>query len=182
MVQKKSCLYVFLLALFVSAFGASYGFSQATATGTLQGTITDKSSAVVAGAQVVATFKATGVTRTATTSDSGSYRFDFVPAGIYTVKVTKGKITVDLPYYGQAYAPPIDPTQSGIQFTTTAFDYFFTPRKKDGWSVRIKPKDAKDVQQVLLTISSEGYTSLQVTSISRQPITFNGYVAALARK
>lgn len=100
----------------------------------------------------------------------------------YTVKVTKGKITVDLPYYGQAYAPPIDPTQSGIQFTTTAFDYFFTPRKKDGWSVRIKPKDAKDVQQVLLTISSEGYTSLQVTSISRQPITFNGYVAALARK
>ena len=100
----------------------------------------------------------------------------------YTVKVTKGKITVDLPYYGQAYAPPTDPTQSGIQFTTTAFDYFYTPRKKDGWNIRIKPKDARDVQQVLLTISSAGYTSLQVTSISRQPINFNGYVAALAQK
>ena len=100
----------------------------------------------------------------------------------YTVKVTKGKITVDLPYFGQAYAPPTDPTQSGIQFTTTAFDYFYTPRKKDGWNIRIKPKDAKDVQQVLLTISSEGYTSLQVTSLSRQPITFNGYVAALTQK
>ncbi len=89
MVQKKSCFYVCLLALFVTAFGASYVFSQATATATLQGTVTDKSSAVVAGAQVVATFKATGVVRTATTSDTGTYRFDFVPAGIYQVKVTK---------------------------------------------------------------------------------------------
>jgi outer membrane receptor protein involved in Fe transport len=89
MVQKKSCLYVFLLALFVTAFSANYGFSQATATGTLQGTVTDKSSAVVAGAQVVATFKATGVTRTATTNDTGSFRFDFVQAGTYQVKVTK---------------------------------------------------------------------------------------------
>jgi outer membrane receptor protein involved in Fe transport len=89
MVQKKSCLYVFLLALFVTVFGAGYGFSQATATATLQGTVTDKSSAVVAGAQVVATFTATGVTRTATTSDTGSFRFDFVPAGNYQVKVTK---------------------------------------------------------------------------------------------
>jgi outer membrane receptor protein involved in Fe transport len=89
MIQKKSCVYVFLLALFVTALSASYVFSQATATGTLQGTVTDKSSAVVAGAQIVATFKATGVTRTASTKDTGSFRFDFVPAGIYQVKVTK---------------------------------------------------------------------------------------------
>src|ERR1700744_6540939 len=89
MVQKKSRLYVCLLAFFVTAFSASYVFSQATASGTLQGTVTDKSSAVVAGAQVVATFTATGVTHTATTSDTGSFRFDFVPAGNYQVKVTK---------------------------------------------------------------------------------------------
>ncbi len=86
---KKSCIHVFVLALFVAAFGTGYVFSQATASATLQGTVTDKSSAVVAGAQVVAVFKATGVTRTATTSDAGTYRFDFVPAGTYQVKVTK---------------------------------------------------------------------------------------------
>ena len=86
---KKSCIHVFLLAFFVAAFGTGYVFSQATASATLQGTVTDKSSAVVAGAQVVAVFKATGVTRTATTSDAGTYRFDFVPAGTYQVKVTK---------------------------------------------------------------------------------------------
>ena len=89
MVQKKPCFLVFLLGLFVAALSAGYVFSQATATGTLQGTVTDKSSAVVAGAQVVATFTATGVTRTATTSDTGSFRVDFVPAGTYRVKVTK---------------------------------------------------------------------------------------------
>jgi hypothetical protein len=43
----------------------------------------------VAGAQVAAIFQATGVTRTATPNDTGTFRFDFVPAGAYQVKVTK---------------------------------------------------------------------------------------------
>ena len=68
---------------------AGYLFGQATATGTIQGTVTDKSQAVVVGAQVVVTFKATGATRTANTSDTGSFRFDFMPAGTYEVKITK---------------------------------------------------------------------------------------------
>jgi Carboxypeptidase regulatory-like domain len=74
-----------LLALFVIVLGTGYLFSQATATGTIQGVVTDKSSAVVTGAEVVATFKATGVTRTATTNETGAFRFDFVPPGSYTV-------------------------------------------------------------------------------------------------
>ncbi|HWI67442.1 MAG TPA: carboxypeptidase-like regulatory domain-containing protein, partial [Nitrospiraceae bacterium] len=60
----------------MTTFSANYLLNQATAAGTIQGTVTDKSNAVVSGAQVVATFKATGVTRTATTTDSGTYRFD----------------------------------------------------------------------------------------------------------
>ena len=44
---------------------------------------------MVPGAQVVATFKATGATRTITTNDTGAFRFDFVPAGAYQIKVTK---------------------------------------------------------------------------------------------
>ncbi len=75
--------------LFLLALGSTYLFGQATATGTIQGTVTDKSNAVVAGAQVIATFKATGLTRTATTNDTGSYRFDLLQAGNYEVKITK---------------------------------------------------------------------------------------------
>jgi outer membrane receptor protein involved in Fe transport len=78
-----------LLALFVIVLGTGYLFSQATATGTIQGVVTDKSSAVISGAEVVSTFKATGTTRTATTNETGSFRFDFLTPGSYTVKISK---------------------------------------------------------------------------------------------
>ena len=100
----------------------------------------------------------------------------------YTVTITKGKITADLPYFGEAYSAPMDPTENGIQMTSTVFDYSVKPRKKDGWNVMIKPKDDKQVQQIALTISSEGYIGAQVISRNRQPITFNGVISALAQK
>src|ERR1700740_2078484 len=78
-----------LILLCVAVLGSANLFGQATATGTIQGTVIDKSQAVVGGAQVVATFKATGVTRSASTNDTGSFRFDFMQAGRYQVKVTK---------------------------------------------------------------------------------------------
>jgi hypothetical protein len=95
----------------------------------------------------------------------------------YTLKISKEKITSDLPYFGQAYTAPMDPTKTGIQFTSKNFDYTVTPRKKGGWDVLIKPKDYKDVQQMTLSISSAGYASLQVISNSRQAISFNGIIA-----
>ncbi len=64
-------------------------FAQATATGTIQGTVFDQTQAIVAGAEVVITRKATGETRTAASDNSGNYRFDFLPADSYTVKVSK---------------------------------------------------------------------------------------------
>jgi len=72
-------------------------FAQATATSNLQGTVTDSSQAAVAGAEVVATYTATGATRSTTTNDTGLYRFEFVPAGNYVVKITaKGFSTVEV--------------------------------------------------------------------------------------
>lgn len=96
----------------------------------------------------------------------------------YDVKITKEKIVSYLPYFGRAYSAPMDPTQGGIQFTSKDFDYTLTPGKKDGWTVLIKPKDYRDVQQMTLAISSTGYASVQVTSTSRQPISFNGVIVA----
>ena len=89
MIQRNTCVRALLLTFVVSVLAAGQLFGQATATGTIQGTVTDKSQAVVAGAQITAIFKATGVTRTATTNDTGSYRFDFVQAGTYQIKVAK---------------------------------------------------------------------------------------------
>ena len=78
-----------LLAVLVATVGSAQAFGQATASGTVQGTVMDKSQAVVSGAEVVITSKATGATRTATTDDTGSFRFDLMSAGMYSVKVTK---------------------------------------------------------------------------------------------
>ncbi|MHA4806557.1 DUF4251 domain-containing protein [Flavitalea flava] len=100
----------------------------------------------------------------------------------YDLKVTKSSIICYLPYFGRAYSAPIDPTQGGIQFTSKDFDYTVTARKKGGWDVQIKPKDKRDVQQLSLSISQDGYASLQVTSTNRQMISFNGYITAIKQK
>jgi outer membrane receptor protein involved in Fe transport len=71
------------------SLGSGEAWGQATASATIQGTVTDKSGAVVSGAQVVAKSKAIDLTRTATTSDTGYYRFELLPVGSYTLTVTK---------------------------------------------------------------------------------------------
>ena len=100
----------------------------------------------------------------------------------YDLKVTKESVVSYLPYFGRAYSAPIDPSKGGIQFTSKDFSYTVTDRKKGGWDVVIKPKDYRDVQQMTLTISVDGYATLQVTSLNRQPISFNGTVAQPKKK
>ena len=72
-------------------------FAQATASGNIQGTVVDQSQAVVAGAEVTLTNLANGSTRTTTTNDSGTYRFELLSAGNYTAKINaKGFSTVEV--------------------------------------------------------------------------------------
>src|ERR1700739_4239431 len=65
-----------LIAVFAVLTASSAAFGQATASGTVEGTVLDKSQSSISGAEVVITGKATGATRTATTSDVGTFRFD----------------------------------------------------------------------------------------------------------
>src|SRR5207248_5740157 len=78
-----------LIALFAVLTGGSVAFGQATASGTIEGTVLDKSQSTIGGAEVVITSKATGATRSTRTSDVGTFRFDLLSAGFYTVKVSK---------------------------------------------------------------------------------------------
>lgn len=64
-------------------------FGQATASGTIQGTVTDKTKALVADATVVVTNKGTGASRTVNSNASGYFRLEQMPVGTYTVKVSK---------------------------------------------------------------------------------------------
>src|SRR2546428_12846383 len=58
-------------------------------TSNLQGTVTDPSGAVVAGAEVIAASLETGLQRTATTNSEGFYRFNLLPRGEYEVRAAK---------------------------------------------------------------------------------------------
>lgn len=96
----------------------------------------------------------------------------------YPVSISKDTITGDLPYFGRAYAAPINPTEGGIRFTSTNFDYKKEERKKGSWDISIKPKDVSDVQLLTLSVFENGNSALQVISTNRQPISFNGFIEA----
>lgn len=66
---------------------AAMVFGQATSRGTIRGTVTDQSGAVVANANVSITQIETNVTRKSTTNQAGIYRFDAVDPGSYAVVV-----------------------------------------------------------------------------------------------
>src|SRR5882724_5508844 len=86
--MRRITVFAVIAALAVVT-SSSATFGQATASGTIQGTVLDKSESLITGAQVVITSKATGATRTTSTSGEGTYRFDLLSAGFYTVKVSK---------------------------------------------------------------------------------------------
>ena len=94
----------------------------------------------------------------------------------YELKVSKDSLIADLPYFGRAYSAPLDPSKGGIQFTSVNFQYKPEMRKKGGWNVSIKPKDASGVQQISFIISSNGSATLQVISANRDAISFDGHI------
>src|SRR6266436_6064876 len=80
--------YLFLVGVLLLSVGSGTAFAQATASAALQGTITDQSDAVIKGTKVAITSKDQGWTRSTDTSDTGFYRFELLPAGIYSIKVS----------------------------------------------------------------------------------------------
>src|SRR5580692_10998655 len=64
-------------------------WSQSTSSGTVAGSVTDQSNAVVPGATVTLTDSSTNVARTTTTNKEGRYIFVDVSPGVYNLAVTK---------------------------------------------------------------------------------------------
>ncbi len=80
-----------LLAL-VAAILTSFAFAitaNAQSTGSIRGTVTDATGAIVAGASVVASNVSTGLSRTEDSNTSGIFVFPDLPIGTYTLQVSK---------------------------------------------------------------------------------------------
>jgi len=94
--MKRLCLSIVPLLLLCLA--AITGSAQ-TVTGSVRGTITDPSGAIVAGANVTVTNTATGVNTSATTNSAGEYSIRFLQIGQY-------KLTVDAQGFSKtSYGP-----------------------------------------------------------------------------
>src|SRR5580704_10485501 len=78
-----SCLFALLLTL-------PFPLSAQIGGGSIVGFITDRSSAVVPGAQVSATNLETNVVTSTATNDRGYYEFPLLPAGTYSIEATHG--------------------------------------------------------------------------------------------
>lgn len=78
---RASFLMLVIFSLSLVIFGQ-------TSRGTVSGTVTDPTGAVIAGASVTLTNTATTVSRSTVTNNEGIYRFDAVDLGDYTIKFT----------------------------------------------------------------------------------------------
>ena len=76
---------VWLVLSVFMAMGTSV-MAQTAGTGALEGSVTDSSGAVVANVTVRATSTDTGQVRTAKTGPDGTYKFNLLPPGNYSVK------------------------------------------------------------------------------------------------
>src|SRR5437867_8121023 len=100
-VRMISAMVVVILAVYT----APVGFSQTASTGALTGTTTDATRAVIPGVEITLTSEATGVARSATSAENGSYVFPQVVPGSYRVEAA-------LPGFRRSVSP-------GIRITVT---------------------------------------------------------------
>ncbi len=96
----------------------------------------------------------------------------------YDLRLSGDSVVSYLPFFGRAYVAPTRPDEGGIKFTSTDFVYN-VKQKGQGWEITILPKDTRDVKQLFLSVSGNGYARLQVISNNREGIAYNGYIEAL---
>src|SRR6266550_3307288 len=139
-----SCLFVFL--------GCGVVFGQATASASLSGTVVDKNQAVIKGATVTVTNKATGQAREATTDENGEFKIALLPAGTYDIKVSAsgfGDVTsenVEL-LIGRTNSLnfTMNPGVQTANVTVTAGETELVSKDKTDISMNITPHDVENL-------------------------------------
>jgi len=94
----------------------------------------------------------------------------------YDVSVSKDTIISYLPFFGRGYIASMSPADVDFDFTSTKFTYIIKPANR-GWSISIKPKDQTYLGELYFRIFDNGSASLNVTSIDRSAISYDGYIA-----
>lgn len=95
----------------------------------------------------------------------------------YNLTVSKDTVRAFLPFYGRLYSAPIDPSENGIKFISTDFDYQVVAGKRPGtWTISIKTADTGRSISLRLNVSDNGSAQLSVTDPTRAAISFDGFI------
>src|SRR5436309_2184458 len=176
----RKLVQVLMVGLLLLSLGSGNAFAQATASGTIQGTVTDQTSAVVSGAQVEAKNKATGVTRTTTSNETGVYQFELLPVGIYTVKVTKSGFagvaqTIEI-LIGQTATVNVElKTGSVSEIIEVTGEAPLVDQLKTGVSQTITPTEVQELPMVGRDVANLAYLAPGVKSTDSYDPTKNRY-------
>src|SRR5258708_21922553 len=82
-----SCKRRVVFALLFPVITMQLTFGQTSTTGAVRGTVTDSQGAVIAGATVTVTSKATSQVRTVKTDSSGQYTVGLLPPEVYAITI-----------------------------------------------------------------------------------------------
>ncbi len=100
---------------------------------------------------------------------------------LYNVKVTQDSIFSYLPYFGVAYSASYGGTDSPMIFDKPIETSDFETTK-NGYLVNVSVKNESDRLEFSFHISVTGFTSLNVSSLNRQSISYNGSVEKIKEK
>jgi hypothetical protein len=164
---------VLFLAVALTCLTTANIFAQATATATLQGTVTDKTAAVVPGADVTISNKSTGLQRVEKSNNAGFYAFNLLPAGIYEMRVAvKGFATglyqnVEL-FVGRTTTidPQLSPSQQAETITVEASGAALVDLDKTDVSRPITPSEVEN-----LPLNSRDFVNLAILAPGARPVT-----------
>ena len=95
----------------------------------------------------------------------------------YELTVAGDSLVSYLPYFGRAYMMTNLGSEGGIKFTSTKYEHKLKTTKR-GWEISMKPTDVRNSPELFLSVSKSGYADLQVSDVSRESISFNGYIEA----
>ncbi|HEY6121896.1 MAG TPA: carboxypeptidase-like regulatory domain-containing protein, partial [Pyrinomonadaceae bacterium] len=151
-VRAGSRLVHLLTAVNLLLLACGIAAAQVTTSGAVGGTIRDNNQAVISDASVTITNKANGSARTVATNESGEYRIDFLPAGVYGLKVHAsgfGDVAADNVEVLVGKTSTFDVTMNpGVQtanVTVTAGEAELVSREKTDISLNITPRDVQDL-------------------------------------
>lgn len=94
----------------------------------------------------------------------------------YFVSIVKDSLSVNLPFYGRSYEANMDSRDNGIEFKTKKFKYSYSKNKRGFYDVTIDVDQQKSADKLILKVSEDGYSTLQVHSVRRDQMYFYGNI------